>query len=75
VGTGEIHMALLCKVPMDIPWLVEEARKVDVRLYSLADFFDEQAPKAGLFMEFGAIETLDIDIALDRLGGILKKMG
>jgi GntR family transcriptional regulator/MocR family aminotransferase len=57
MGTGEIHMALLCKVPVDIPWLIEEARKVDVGLYSLAEFFDEQAPKAGLFMGFGAIAT------------------
>ena len=73
--TAGFHMAVLCKVPVDIPLVIELAKKVEVGLYSLDSFFYQQAPRAGLFLGFGAIETLDIDIALDRLRDILQQLG
>ncbi len=48
--------------------------KVEVGLYAIDSFFYQQAPRAGLFFGFGAIETLDIDIALDRLRDILQQV-
>ncbi|WCD77562.1 MocR-like pyridoxine biosynthesis transcription factor PdxR [Pseudomonas sp. TUM22785] len=68
------HMALLCKVPIDLPLLMEQARKVEVGLYPLAPFYHQQEPRAGLLLGFGAIETLDIDPALDRVRDILLRI-
>ena len=73
--TAGFHMAVLCKVPVDIPLVIELAKKVEVGLYALDSFFYQQTPRAGLFLGFGAIETLDIDIALDRLRDILQQLG
>ena len=68
------HMVVLCKVPIDTALVIELARKVEVGLYSIEGFFYQQAPRAGLLMGFGAIETLDIDTALDRLRDILQQV-
>ncbi|MEB0041456.1 MULTISPECIES: PLP-dependent aminotransferase family protein [unclassified Pseudomonas] len=68
------HMALLCKVPIDIARLIERAKKADIGLYSLAPFFYATEEKPGLLMGFGAIETLDIDPSLDRLKSLLEAM-
>lgn len=67
-------MVVLCKVPIDLALIIELARKVEVGLYSIEGFFYQQAPRAGLLMGFGAIETLDIDTALDRLKDILQQV-
>jgi GntR family transcriptional regulator/MocR family aminotransferase len=67
-------MVVLCKVAIDIPLVIELAKKVEVGLYSIDSFFYQQAPQAGLLLGFGAIETLDIDIALDRLRDILQQV-
>jgi len=64
----------LCKVPIDIALVIELAKKVEVGLYSIEGFFYQRAPQAGLLMGFGAIETLDIDTALDRLRDILQQV-
>jgi GntR family transcriptional regulator/MocR family aminotransferase len=69
------HLAALCKVPMDIPLLMQRAREVEVGLYPLDGFFHDVAPQAGLILGFGAIETLDIDPALDRVRDILRQIG
>lgn len=73
-SSAGFHMTLLCKVPIDIELLIELARKSEVGLYSINGFFDMQKPKQGLFMGFGAIETLDIDIALNRVRDILQQI-
>jgi GntR family transcriptional regulator/MocR family aminotransferase len=65
------HMALLCKVEVTIPLLIELAKKADIGLYSLAPFYHNSEIRPGLLMGFGAIETLDIDPALDRLKSLL----
>jgi GntR family transcriptional regulator/MocR family aminotransferase len=69
------HLAALCKVPVDIPLLMQLARKAQVGLYPLEVFFHDTAPRAGLILGFGAIETLDIDPALDKVRDILRQIG
>ena len=72
--TAGFHMAALCKVPVDIPLLLELAKKVEVGLYSLHEFFHDSPVREGLFIGFGAIETLDIDPALDKVRDILQQI-
>ncbi|AYF86643.1 PLP-dependent aminotransferase family protein [Pseudomonas sp. JS3066] len=68
------HLAVLAKVPVDMPLLVELARKVDVGLYQLAAFSYQLPPRSGLMLGYGGIETLDIDPALDRVRDILEQI-
>ena len=70
-SSAGFHLVLLFKVEVDVALVIDLAKKVEVGLYGLDDFFYQQAPRNGLLMGFGAIETLDIDIALDRLREIL----
>jgi GntR family transcriptional regulator/MocR family aminotransferase len=67
-------MVVLCKVPIDVPLVIELAKKVEVGLYAIDSFYYQQPPQNGLFLGFGSIETLDIDIALDRLRDILQQV-
>ncbi|MCY1215065.1 HTH-type transcriptional regulatory protein GabR [compost metagenome] len=68
------HLAVQARVPLDIPLLVELARKLDVGLYPLAGFSYQVPPRNGLFLGYGAIETLDLDPALDRVRDVLEQM-
>nr|WP_180204288.1 PLP-dependent aminotransferase family protein [Pseudomonas sp. SbOxS1]NYU04133.1 PLP-dependent aminotransferase family protein [Pseudomonas sp. SbOxS1] len=72
--TAGFHIAALFKHPIDLKLLIELSRKVEVGLYSIEGFYYQQAPKNGLLMGFGSIETLDIDPALDRLRDILLQI-
>lgn len=69
------HMAALCKVPVDVSLLIALAREVEVGLYPLDVFFHDAPVRSGLILGFGAIETLDIDPALDRVRNILQQIG
>ncbi|EFQ63522.1 regulatory protein GntR, HTH [Pseudomonas fluorescens WH6] len=69
------HMAALCKVPVDIALLMGLARQADVGLYPLDVFFHDAPVRQGLIIGFGAIETLDIDPALDKVRDILQQIG
>ncbi|WP_084381479.1 MocR-like pyridoxine biosynthesis transcription factor PdxR [Pseudomonas mucidolens] len=69
------HLAALCKVPIDIALLIKRAHEVDVGLHPLALFFHEVPAQTGLVFGFGAIETLDIDPALDKVRDILLEIG
>lgn len=69
------HMAALCKVPVNIPLLMELARRVEVGVYPVDVFFHDTPVRQGLIIGFGAIELLDIDPALDRLRDILQQIG
>lgn len=73
-ASAGFHMAVLCKVPVDLPLVIELAKKVEVGLYAISGFYYQQPAKEGLYFGFGAIETLDIDIALDRLRDILEQL-
>jgi len=68
-------MAALCKVAVDIPRLLELARQREVGLYPLDVFFHDTPVRPGLIIGFGAIETLDIDPALDKVRDILQHIG
>jgi GntR family transcriptional regulator/MocR family aminotransferase len=72
--TAGFHMAVMFKVPINLPLLVELARKVEVGLYPLTGFYHRAHPRDGLMLGFGAIETLDIDPALDRLREVLEQI-
>lgn len=65
------HLAVLGKTDLDVVQVSELARKVDVGVYPLNGFFYTAAQQPGLLLGYGAIETLDIDPALDRLRDIL----
>lgn len=72
--TAGFHMTALARHPVDIDLLLRLARRVDVGLYSIRGFYAEQKPVPGLLMGFGAIDTLDIGPALDRVLTILQAM-
>lgn len=73
-STAGFHMAALCKVPVNLPLLLELAKQAGIGLYSLDGFFNDTPVKSGLFIGFGAIETLDIDPALDQVRDILRQI-
>lgn len=66
------HLSALAKGDLDVEFVIDMARKVEVGLYSLRPFYTEATPKPGLLLGFGAIELLDIDPALDRLRDTLQ---
>ena len=69
------HMAALARRPLELPTLLNLARRVDVGLYPLAGFYRFQPPRDGLLLGFGAIIAADIDSALDRVRDVLQQMG
>lgn len=73
-ATAGIHLAALCRRPIDMDMLLRLARRVDVGLYSLDGFHHASPVRQGLMMGYGAIETDDIDPSLDRLRDILAQM-
>ncbi|WP_341964349.1 PLP-dependent aminotransferase family protein [Pseudomonas sp. RC10] len=72
--TAGFHMAVMFKVPINLRLLVELARKVEIGLYPLTGFYHSAPTRDGLMLGFGAIETLDIDPALDRLRDVLEQI-
>jgi GntR family transcriptional regulator/MocR family aminotransferase len=70
-STAGFHMAVMFKVPVNLGLLIELARKVEIGLYPLTGFYTDTPARDGLILGFGAIETLDIDPALDRLRDLL----
>lgn len=70
-ATAGFHLALWCKVPMDVEQLVREARQQGIGIYSLAPYYQSTPANTGIYLGFGAIDTLDIDPALDRLRDLL----
>lgn len=71
-ATAGFHMALWCKSPMDVELLIKQARQRDIGIYSLTPYYQSTPDRAGIYLGFGAIETLDIDPALDRLRALLQ---
>ena len=74
-ATAGFHVAALARRPLDLPTLLNLARRVDVGLYPLAGFFHAQPPRDGLMLGFGLIAAEDIDPALDRVRDVLQQMG
>jgi len=73
-ASAGFHLAALCRRPVDLDLLVRLARRAEVGLYSLSNFYAGPTTRAGLFLGYGAIETLDIDVALLRVRDILAQM-
>jgi GntR family transcriptional regulator/MocR family aminotransferase len=73
--TAGFHMTALARRTLDLPTLLNLARRVDVGLYPLADFYRCETPRDGLVLGFGVIATSDIDPALDRVRDVLQQMG
>lgn len=69
------HLTALLHKDVSVPLLIELARKLDVGLYGLAPFYDQVPPREGLVLGFGAIDTLDIDPALDKVRNLLQQLG
>jgi len=72
--TAGIHLTALLRRPVDVPLLLRMARRVEVGLYVTDGFYVDTLPRPALFFGFGAIDTLDIDDALDRVRHILEKL-
>lgn len=72
--TAGFHLTAYLKQPVDVPLLLRLARRVEVGVYSIDHFYNSSPPRQALFFGFGAIDTLDIDQALDRLRQILVQM-
>ncbi|MES2129896.1 MAG: PLP-dependent aminotransferase family protein [Pseudomonadota bacterium] len=73
-ASAGLHLAAQCVAPVDIDLLIRLARRADVGLYSLADFHTDAVATPGLFLGYGAIDTLDIAPALERMLALLQQM-
>lgn len=73
-ATAGFHMAAFARRQIDIELLIRLARRAGVGLNSLAPFYLESPPRPGLFLGYGAIDTLDIETALLRVRDILVQM-
>ncbi len=69
------HLTALLRQPTNVALLTELARKVEVGLYGLAPFHHQVPVRDGLLLGFGAIDTLDIDPALDKVRDLLQQLG
>ena len=67
------HMSALLRRPVDIDLLLRLARRMDVGLYPIEPFYHREPARPGLFFGFGAIDTIDIDTALDRVRDVLMQ--
>ncbi|MFK0090280.1 PLP-dependent aminotransferase family protein [Pseudomonas sp. NPDC090755] len=74
-ATAGYHLSALAKGDLDIQFVIDMARKVEVGLYALAPFYAQAPVRQGLLLGFGAIDLLDIDPALDRLRDTLQTLG
>lgn len=68
------HLTVFGPPHLDVGQLATLARRLDVGVYPLDGFFYAATPQPGLLLGYGAIETLDIDPALDRLREILTQL-
>jgi GntR family transcriptional regulator/MocR family aminotransferase len=69
------HLAAQMTAEVDMTQLLRLARRVDVALYTLDEFYYRVKPEPALFFGYGAIESLDIETALGRVKTILEELG
>lgn len=72
--TAGFHLTAYLKRPVDLSLLLRLARRLEVGLYSNDSFYACSAPRPALFFGLGAIDTLDIDPALDRVRSVLQEI-
>lgn len=68
-----MHLAARLRQPLDSARLCAQLAERGVLLFDLASFYAESPTMAGLLFGFGAIETEDIDPALDILRELLSQ--
>ncbi|HTJ96576.1 MAG TPA: PLP-dependent aminotransferase family protein [Rhodocyclaceae bacterium] len=73
-ATAGFHLAARCRREIDIQLLIALAHRAEVGLYPLSFFYHYSEPQHGLLFGYGAIETLDIGPALDRVRDILTQI-
>ncbi|UGQ48346.1 MocR-like pyridoxine biosynthesis transcription factor PdxR [Massilia endophytica] len=73
-ASAGFHITALARRELDMPQLIRLARRMDVGLYSLEKFYAGAAAQQGLVMGYGAIDTLDIPPALERVRAVLQQM-
>lgn len=67
------HLAAKLQCGTSAMQLCQLARRFEVGLYPLDDCYIVAPPEQGLLLGFGAIETDDIDTALDRVRNVLEQ--
>ncbi|NBB09860.1 PLP-dependent aminotransferase family protein [Pseudomonas sp. SLFW] len=70
--TAGLHIAARFKTDVDVNYLIERAFQSGIGLYSIERYYYQTEPQPGLLLGFGAIETMDIDPAFDRLQELLQ---
>jgi GntR family transcriptional regulator/MocR family aminotransferase len=70
--TAGLHIAARFKTGVDVDYLIARAFEFGIGLYSIERYYYHAAPQSGLLLGFGAIETVDIDPAFDRLRELLQ---
>ena len=75
-ATAGFHMTALVRssVALNMEQLLRRARQQDVGLLSVAPFYHGHAHRDGLYLGYGAIDTLDIDAALTIVHAIVQQL-
>lgn len=68
------HLVATMTVDVDMAQLIRLARRVGVGLYTLDEFYHQQAPRPALFFGYGTIDPDGIDVALGRVETILTTL-
>jgi GntR family transcriptional regulator / MocR family aminotransferase len=68
-----LHMAAFAKSPLDLVAIAEQARELDVGVYSLRPYYFTGRAKQGLVFGYGAIEESGIVEGLSRLRRLWPK--
>jgi GntR family transcriptional regulator/MocR family aminotransferase len=69
------HLSAWLRRDTDVDLLCRLARRMEIGIYPLDGFHAALPERQGLFFGFGAIDSIDIDAALDRLRGIFLELG
>jgi GntR family transcriptional regulator/MocR family aminotransferase len=68
------HLSAWLQPGIDVDLLCRLARRVDLGVYSIEPFHAGPVKRHGLFFGFGAIDSIDIDAALDLLHRVLVEL-
>jgi GntR family transcriptional regulator/MocR family aminotransferase len=72
--TVGFHLSAWLRPDIDAGLLCRLARRVEVGIYPLGPFHAAAPARQGLLFGFGAIDSIDIDTALDRLLPIFREL-
>jgi len=73
-ATAGFHMSAMAVAEVDIDLLIRLAHRAEVGLHPLSIFYHDLPAQAGLFLGYGAIDTMDIETALLRVRDILRQL-